>query len=107
MAEQSSLDAARGAELKAHGLETLEAFDGQFVQYMRKVARQISERCGFVSSDNLRVVAAELGIEPTHRNSWGAVFHGPRWRMVGRQVSAIPSNHHREIKVWQWQGGTS
>jgi hypothetical protein len=47
--------------------------------------------------------AEQLGLVPSSTNSWGTVFRGPHWKMVGRQKSAVRSNHAREIKVWQWE----
>lgn len=73
-----------------------------FVLRMRAVAKDISIKSGFVSSDNLRVMADALGWVPVHPASWGAIFRGPQWQEIGRQKSAVPSNHHREIRIWRW-----
>lgn len=70
---------------------------------MREHARTISDRSGFVTSDNLRVIADELGLTPANQNTWGAIFRGPHWKIVGRKKSAVPSSHAREIKVWKYE----
>ena len=99
---QLTLDSAESAARKEAGQAAVEESDKGFVEFMRRAARTISEESGFVSSDNLRVLAAELGMIPKHVNAWGAVFKGAQWKIVGRKKSAVPSCHHREIKIWQW-----
>lgn len=102
MTQLTLRDAAASAALKEVGQNAIEQTDQGFVALMRQYARVIAENSGFVSIDNLRIVAENLGVVPTHQNSWGAVFRGPHWKIVGRQKSALPSNHHREIRVWEW-----
>ena len=99
---QLTLNAQLGSSLKVEGLAEIEQTDQPFVDRMRVEAIKISQQSGFVTSDNLRVFAASLGLVPKHQNSWGAVFKGAKWKVVGRQKSAVPGNHSREIRVWQY-----
>jgi tRNA(Ile2) C34 agmatinyltransferase TiaS len=92
-----------GEELKQLGLALIEDHHADFVQTMRDIARQISQESGFVSSDNLRIVADRMGLVPATPNCWGAVFAGAKWKVVGRQKSAVPGNHGREIRVWRYE----
>lgn len=96
---QLSLD--EGVRLKIQGLDALED-DHRFLDTMREAAIRISHESGFVTSDNLRVLADKLGLKPKHPNAWGALFRGPHWTIIGRQKSAVPGNRAREIKVWRY-----
>jgi hypothetical protein len=101
---QLTLDSRLSAALKADGLDAIELSSQSFVEAMRAEAKRISKERGWVSSDDLRVYASQHNLEPTHQNSWGAIFRGPCWQVVGRRKSAVPGNHAREIKVWQYVG---
>jgi hypothetical protein len=98
---QLTLDAAQGEQLKQAGLASAES-DASFLSTMRDVAQEISQASGFVTSDNLRIVADKMGLSPRSPNSWGAIFHGKHWQVIGRCKSAVPGNHRREIKMWRW-----
>lgn len=99
---QLTLDSRLAAALKEEGLNAIEETDRHFIEMMREAAIKISQSCGFVTTDNLRVIAEKLGMVPKHQNSWGGIMRGPRWKVVGRHRSAIPGNHSREIRVWQY-----
>ena len=99
---QLTLDAQLASALKIDGLNAIERTDGSFVQTMRNVAIAISQQRGCVTSDDLRVHASQHDITPVHPNSWGAVMRGPKWKVVGRRKSAVPENHSREIKIFQY-----
>ena len=75
-----------------------------FVEAMRRVAIQMSDTEGQVSSDDLRRHAKERGISPKHPNAWGVIFRGKGWTCVGRMKSSLVSNHAREIRIWKWTG---
>lgn len=91
-----------GEQLKEAGLDRLEVSHQEFLETLRQVAIRISERDGFVSTDEVRAEAGLIGIEPVHQNSWGGLFRGPHWLEVGRKRSTIPGNHHREIRIWRY-----
>jgi len=103
MPHHLTLDAAQGERLKQEGLDAVE-HDGEFLLLMRKHAIEISRSSGFVTTDNLRVIADKMGLVPRSPNSWGGIFRGPKWKIIGRQKSAVPGNHAREIKVWRYVG---
>ncbi len=98
---QLSLDTAQGEILKKQGQATVIAGSLSFVQFMQAQAIEISDKCGFVSSDNLRVIAEELGMVPHHPNVWGSIFRGKHWRVIGRKKSAVVGNHGRSISIWR------
>lgn len=100
---QLTLDSAESEARKRDGLDAIESHDGAFVRMMRCHAMLISQERGWVTSDDLRVVAAQQRLEPAHPNTWGAIFRGPCWQIVGRRKSAVPGNHAREIKVWRYE----
>lgn len=70
---------------------------------VQAIPYEIALESGFVSVDNLRAYADKLGWVPVHPNSWGCVFRGHHWRCIGRQQSALPSNHGRYISIWEWR----
>ncbi len=93
-----------GAMLKQHGLDRVERSSASFVESMRTIAKGISLMRGEVCMDDLRVAAEQAGLKPEHCNAWGAIFRGPGWTMIGRRPSLVETNHHREIRVWKWEG---
>lgn len=99
---QLTLDSRLADALKQEGLDAIEESGRDFLALMRAEAIRISESRGWVTSDDLRVYASQNNLEPTHRNVWGAIFHGTKWKVIGRRKSAVPDNHSREIKVWQY-----
>jgi hypothetical protein len=104
----TQLSLAAGCALKAAGQALVESHNETFVALMRAEAKRISLERGWLTSDDLRVYADQQNIHPQHPNAWGSVFLGPCWQVIGRRKSAIPSSHHREIKIWQYveQSGT-
>lgn len=103
---QLTLDGRLSAALKEEGLDAIERTSQSFVDLMRAEAQRISMERGMVTSDDLRVYASQCDLKPSHPNAWGSIFRGPRWQVVGRRKSAVPSSHHREIKVWQYVNET-
>lgn len=102
---QLTLDAQLSKSLKTQGLDAAEASHGSFVQIMRTEAIRISDQRGWVTNDDLRVYADQIGMVPKHPNAWGAIWHGKGWIIVGYRRSAVPSSHARTIKIYTWRGG--
>lgn len=102
------LSLTEGLSLKDSGIDRVSSNNTAFISLMRAEAIRISDQRGWVTSDDLRVYAAQLNLEPTHQNCWGGVFKGPYWKVVGRRKSAVPQGHAREIKIWAYepQSGT-
>lgn len=100
------LSLEQGRALKDDGLASVSENNTEFLAIMRAEARRISDVRGWVTSDDLRVYASQLDLEPTHQNAWGAIFRGPQWKVVGHRKSAVPGNHAREIKIWQYVART-
>lgn len=96
------LSLEQGRSLKEDGLASVTENNATFLSLMRAEAIRISQQRGWVTSDDLRVYASQLNIEPTHQNAWGAIFKGPNWKVVGRRKSAVPGSHSREIRIWQY-----
>lgn len=91
-----------GAGRKADGLDRVTATHATFVTRLRAVAQAHAQRYGVVHIDDVRRLAAELGLAPHHPNAWGAIFRGPGWRKVGERASAVPSNHAHVSPLWAW-----
>ncbi|MBI4002763.1 MAG: hypothetical protein HY348_13400 [Nitrospira defluvii] len=91
-----------GQRRKEAGLNAVETSHEGFLETLRQVAIRISLRDGFVSSDEVRAEADQMGVEPVHQNAWGSLFRGHDWMEVGRKRSTIPGNHHREIRIWRY-----
>jgi len=100
----SQLNLFRGQQEQSAGIARVAKHNASFIELMRDVAKRISLERGSVSIDDFRQFAGERGIVPIHQNAWGGVFRGPEWQMVGREKSAVVSNHAREVKVWKWVG---
>lgn len=100
---QLTLDAADGQRLKREGLAQVEG-DAKFLAKMRRWAKEFSRQAGCVTSDDLRIIASRNGVQPRSSHSYGAIFRGTGWTVVGRQPSKLAANRGREIKVWRWEG---
>lgn len=100
------LSLEEGRVLKDNGLASVAENNTVFLALMRAEAIRISLSRGWVTSDDLRVYASQLDLVPTHQNAWGAIFRGPQWKVVGHRKSAVPGNHAREIKIWQYMERT-
>lgn len=93
-----------GEVLKQAGLDLVEANNETFVETMRTIAKGLSLLHGEVTTDDLRRAAEKAHLKPKHPNSWGAIFRGAGWVVIGRRPSELDTNHAREIRVWKWEG---
>ena len=92
-----------GQARKVEGQAVVADHNTEFVALMRAEARRISNERGWVTSDDLRVYASQLGLEPTHPNAWGSVWRGKGWRSIGHRKSAVPQSHARMIRIWRYE----
>lgn len=95
-----TLEAALAEKEQVLDLVTLN--NQPFVKTMRKIAVDLAKANGAVTSDDLRLLADKYGLKPMHQNSWGAIFSGKCWKVIGRKPSLYKSNHARELKVWAY-----
>lgn len=95
---------ATGRELRDEGIERVSSHNESWLELVRREARKISAWKGHVTADDVRARSAELGLEPTHRNAWGAVFKAEGWKPVGWKLSKRPAAHGRAVRVWTWVG---
>ena len=96
------LSLEEGCARKELGISQVSERDGVFLDLMRAEAKRLSDSRGSVTSDDIRVYASQLDLEPTHCNVYGAIFKGPYWKVIGRRKSAVPQGYSREIKIWQY-----
>lgn len=89
-----------GMAQKQLGLDLVENNNQAFIETMRSKARMLARRDGSVTTDCLRAIARDMGIEPDHPNAWGAIFKGGEWEQIGFESSVLPSNHGRIIRRW-------
>lgn len=88
-------------------IELAKKGDKQFLQVMRRIAREVSKHNGHVTIDDLRFIIEPHGLKPSHHNVWGAVFTKDEFERVDFQKSRWPSNKGRLISVWRWRGPRS
>ena len=93
-----------GLEQKQLGLYRVESSNKALVGLARAVAREICGRVGQVSIDDVRSDTRMAGFEPTSQNVWGTIWNEEGWKCIDRKFSTRKSNHHREIKVWRYEG---
>jgi len=98
------LTEATGRELRDEGLERVSSHNADWLERVRLEARRVSAWKGHVSADDVRERADKLGLVPTHRNAWGAVFKDEGWKPVGWKLSKRPAAHGRAVRVWTWIG---
>ena len=97
------MSAQLGLDLRDRGLDSVEGNSMTFQEQMRAEAIRICRLKGWVDSDDLREYAEAEGIEPHHKNAWGAVFRGNDWVTVGITNSRVPTNHARLIRRWAYK----
>ena len=93
-----------GSALKQMGLYHVEANNQAMVNLARAIAKEICGRQGCVSIDDVRSDPRMAGFEPTSPNCWGTIWNEEGWQCIDRKFSTRKSNHHREIKVWRYEG---
>jgi hypothetical protein len=99
---ESQLDLFEGNRRKEQGLAVVEANNENFVERMRRIAREISAREAYVTADDLRKFDDDE--HPHSPNAWGAIFKGRGWLCLGFSPSAYILNHGRVIRRWKWIG---
>lgn len=83
------------------GIAAVAARNQTFLETVRGAARMICRRQGTVTADDVRKWADENGIEPTHRNCWGAVFKTPDFEFAGLTRSAQVQGHGNRICIYR------
>ena len=104
-AAQRAADAVIGEARKRSGLKAVRGRNALFVSECRGYARQFAREQGQVSIEDVRRWAEARGLAPSHPNGWGAVFKTPEWRVVGFELSSIPSAHRRRVLIWALKTG--
>lgn len=103
MSGQPEFDFSEGQRRKDEGLDRIEGSHADFVPRMREAATAYCLDHGGVHIDDVRRMAAALGLQPRHKNAWGAIFRGPGWYRIGARASELTSNHRHVSPVWAWK----
>ena len=99
MNAQMDLFTARRA--RDRGINRVSSKNATFLETMRGVARMICRQKGSVTADDLRVWAARNGIQPSHANAWGAIFHRSEFEPGEFVVSKQIQGHSNRIRLWR------
>ena len=83
------------------GIAAISSRNQTFLETVRGAARMICRRQGTVTADDVRKWADENGIEPKHRNCWGAVFKTPDFEIAGFTRSSQIQGHGNRICVYR------
>lgn len=102
---RSDRGAAEGLRRKETGRDRVEARDPDLAEVLRAEARRISDERGWVTIDDVRAYAEQLGLRPPHKNFWGCIFRGPEWERIGEAPSERPTNHGHRNPRWRWARG--
>jgi hypothetical protein len=101
---QLALDLEAGRSRKERGLDAVAGNNESFVGTLRRAAQAHALRHGSVTADDVRTIAEQLGLTPTHKNAWGAIFRGRGWERIGERPSQLATNHAHRNPVWAWRG---
>lgn len=102
---QLSIDSLRGEESKHLGqMQARNAMPAWMLDALQEKAKQLSNKRGFVCSDDVRLWAEKVGYVGISPNFWGGLFKGKGWQVIGYTKSTIASNHARRIAVYVWRG---
>ena len=94
------MNLTEGRKLRDAGIKKVAINNADFIAKMQKKALRLSETKGEVHIDDLRAYAIKQGIQPDHKNAWGAIFRAKGWHKIGYRPSALPSNHGHVSPVW-------
>lgn len=94
------LDLLESIKRRDEGIDRVTNNNQVFIETMRSYARRIIRLSGSVTSDQLRSIAFQTGLEPSSHNAWGAIFRNKEFKAIGYCHSRIPSNHGRLIRRW-------
>ena len=83
------------------GIARVSSKNAAFLEAMRGVARMICRQKGSVTADDLREWAARNDIQPSHANTWGAVFHRSEFEPSEFVVSKQIQGHSNRIRLWR------
>lgn len=97
-------DLAEGRKRKTRGIERVEASHHGFVRTLRVAAIAHAQEHGTVTADDVRAIAARLGLKPRNKNAWGPVFSGKGWKRMGEAPSVLKTNHAHRNAIWAWEG---
>lgn len=97
----TQLDLLQGELLRDEGIDKVSDNNQVFIETMRGYARMIIRNSGSVTTDSLRVIADQIGLEPNSHQAWGAIFRSKEFEACGYTHSRVPSNHGRLIRRWR------
>jgi hypothetical protein len=83
------------------GIQAVSHSNATFIETVRSAARMICRKNGTVSADDVREWAKQRGIEPTHKNAWGAVFCKSEFEFVCYFRSRQLSGRGNLISRWR------
>lgn len=98
------MNLTEGRKLRDDGIKRVAINNSEFVAKMQKQAIRLSRQRGEVHIDDLRAYAIKQGIQPDHKNAWGAIFNAKVWQKIGYRPSALPSNRGHVSPVWVYGG---
>jgi len=95
-----------GRERKAEALARLQRRNPTWLDAVRIKARQIASESGTVTADDLAEYVAWLriwrGLEPSSKNTMGAVFATREWEWTGRWIRSERAHmHSTDLRVWR------
>lgn len=102
MTQGNLFDLDGGRTDRDAGVAAIETSHADFVPRMRAAAQAWALQYGTVTADDVRRIAWAFGVEPRHKNAWGAIFRGPGWKKVGEAASRVRTNHAHVNPVWTW-----
>ena len=87
---------------KDAGLAKVSAHNSEFLRLMRIEAARLTRECHRVTIDDLRRYGEFRDIQPFNPHAWGAIVKCKGFRCIGRERSALITNHGRSICVWHY-----
>lgn len=97
------LDREAGQAQKELGLFAAYLNNTDFIAKARAVAKLICAVSGSVTMDDIRTHPSMQGLQPSSSHTWGAILHGPDWKFIGYEKSALKSNRARRICRMRYQ----
>jgi hypothetical protein len=99
----TTFDATAGEQAKQLGMLYAAIARPALLEIAREGARDIAQRRGTVTADDVQAYLMELGYIPADLgNAAGSIFKGREWEFTGQWVgSARVSRHRNSLRVWR------
>jgi len=97
----TQLDLTFEQDKKNRGMKLSAAKNQEYLDRARDLAREIGERTGTCSIEDVRMLAVSRGVFLPPANYLGSVFRDGNWLPAGWVTSYHKGSHGRPVRLWR------